>query len=186
MAAGVRPSIALARAAGLDCGRGVRVDDAMRTSDPSIFAIGECAEHRGQVVGLVAPIWDMARVCAEQIVGRSTARYAPAAVGTHLKVTGIDTYSAGEFLGDATTEAIVFRDMSRGVHKRLVLREDRLVGVAMVGDARDAGWYFDLLRRRTDITAMRDALAFGPSAAEETSPPPTRGGGEFLPARSAA
>jgi nitrite reductase (NADH) large subunit len=177
MAAGVRPSIALARAAGLDCGRGVRVDAAMRTSDPAIFAIGECAEHGGQVVGLVAPIWDMARVCAEHIAGDTDARYAPAAVGTHLKVTGIDTYSAGEFLGDATTEAIAFRDPSRGVHKRLVLRGDRLVGVAMVGDARDAGWYFDLLRRGTDVAALRDGLVFGPAGIAQNSPPPLVGGG---------
>jgi nitrite reductase (NADH) large subunit len=168
MAAGVRPSIALARAAGLACGRGVQVDDAMRTDDPAIFAIGECAEHRGQVVGLLAPIWDMARVCAEQIAGRAAARYVPGAVGTHLKVTGIDTFSAGEFLGDSTTEAIVFRDVSRGVHKRLVLRGDRLVGVALVGEARDAGWYFDLLRRGADVAAMRDGLAFGPAGC----PPP--------------
>jgi len=164
VAAGVRPKLALARAAGLACGRGVQVDAAMRTSDPAIFAIGECAEHLGQVVGLVAPIWDMARVCAEHIAGGATACYRPGAVGTHLKVTGIDTFSAGEFLGDATTEAMVFRDLSRGVHKRLVLRGDRLVGVAMVGDARDAGWYFDLLRRGADVAGMRDALAFGPAA----------------------
>ena len=177
LAAGVRPSIALARAAGLDCGRGVRVDDAMRTSDPAIFAIGECAEHGGQVVGLVAPIWDMARVCAEQIAGCTDACYAPAAVGTHLKVTGIDTYSAGEFLGDPTTEAIVFCDLSRGVHRRLVLREDRMVGVAMVGDARDAGWYFDLLRRGTDVAALRDGLVFGPVWGGEQTPPPLVGGG---------
>jgi len=164
VAAGVRPNVALARAAGLDCGRGVQVDAAMRTSDPAIFAIGECAEHRGQSVGLVAPIWDMARVCAEQIAGDATSRYLPGVVGTHLKVTGIDTFSAGDFLGDASTEAIVFRDLSRGVHKRLVLRGDRLVGVATVGDARDAGWYFDLLRRGANVAGMRDALAFGPAA----------------------
>jgi nitrite reductase (NADH) large subunit len=166
MAAGVRPSIDLPRAAGLACGRGVLVDDAMRTSDPAIFAIGECAQHGGQVVGLLAPIWDMARVCAEHIVGRTATRYAPAAVGTHLKVTGIDTFSAGDFLGDTTTEAIVYRDVSRGVHKRLVVREDCLVGVAMVGDARDAGWYFDMLRQGTNVAAMRDGLVFGPAAVE--------------------
>jgi nitrite reductase (NADH) large subunit len=164
MATGVRPNIALARACGLACGRGVQVDDGMRTSDPSVFAIGECAEHAGQVVGLVAPIWDMARVCADQIAGQVTARYAPGAVGTHLKVSGVDTYSAGDFLGDAAAEAIVFSDLSQGVHKRLVLRGNRLVGVAMVGDAGDAGWYFDLLRRGADISAMRAALPFGPRA----------------------
>lgn len=173
MATGVRSNAVLARAAGLDCGRGVRVDDRMCTGDPSIFSIGECAEHRGQVVGLVAPIWDMARVFAEQIVGRTAIRYTPSPVGTYLKVTGIDTYSAGDFLGDATTEAIVFRDPSRGVQKRLVLREDRLIGVTMVGDATDAGWYFDLLRHGTSVATMRDMLAFGsraignPAAADE-------------------
>ena len=189
MAAGVRPSIALAHSAKLNCGRGVRVDDAMRTSDPAIFAIGECAEHRGQIVGLVAPIWDMARVCAEQITDRTGAGYSPAAVGTHLKVTGIDTYSAGEFLGDATTEAIAFRDPSRGVHKRLVLRGNRLVGVAMVGDARDAGWYFDLLRRGADVASLRDGLVFGPVGGSEQAPPPLEGAGAFgesHPAWSAA
>lgn len=164
MAAGVRPNIALAQVYGLACGRGVRVDAGMRTSDPSVFAIGECAEYRGEVVGLVAPIWDMARVAAERITGRGSSRYAPAAIGTHLKVTGIDTYSAGDFLGDTTTEAIIFRDLSRGVHKRFVLRDNRLVGVAMVGDARGAGWYFDLLRQGTNVAAMRDALPFGPAA----------------------
>jgi nitrite reductase (NADH) large subunit len=140
------------------------VDDAMQTSDPAIYAIGECAEHDGVVVGLVAPIWEMARVVAARIAGDDLATYAPAAVGTHLKVSGIDTYSAGEFLGDTTTQEIVFRDLARGVHKRLVLRQDQLVGVAMVGDARDSGWYFDLLRRGADVSAMRDALAFGSAA----------------------
>jgi nitrite reductase (NADH) large subunit len=164
MAAGVRPSIALARAAGLESSRGVQVDHTMRTSDPAIFAIGECAEHAGQVVGLVAPVWDMARVCAEQIVGRGSTRYAPGTTGTFLKVSGIDTFSAGDFLGDASTEAIVIRDLARGVHRRLVLRQDRLVGLAMVGDARDSAWYFDLLRRGADVSAMRDGLAFGPGA----------------------
>jgi nitrite reductase (NADH) large subunit len=168
MATGVRPSIELAQAAGLDCSRGVLVDASMRSSDPMIFAIGECAEHEGQVVGLVAPCWEMARICAEQIVGCGTAHYAPVAVGTHLKVTGIDTYSAGDFRGDATTQTIVFRDLSRGVHKRLVLRDDRLVGLAMVGDASDTGWYFDLLRRGADVTAMRDSLAFGSAAMATT------------------
>jgi len=164
MAAGTRPRIALARAAGLDCGRGVRVDDAMRTSDPFIHAIGECAEHEGVVVGLVAPIRDMARVFARHAGGEYAAQYAPAVAGTHLKVSGIDTFSAGDFLGDDTTEAISFRDIAHGVHRRLVLRHDRLVGIAMVGDARDSGWYFDLLRRGADVSAMRNTLAFGAAA----------------------
>ena len=123
----------------------------------------------------------MARVCAEQIVGRTMTRYTPGAVGTHLKVTGIDTFSAGDFLGDATTEAIVFRDPSRGVHKRVVLRDGRLAGVAMVGDARDAGWYFDLLRRGAEVAAMRDWLVFGPAGTPENFLPPLEAGGDFYP-----
>lgn len=164
MATGVRPNIALARSADLECGRGVQVDDTMCTSDPSIYAIGECVEHRGIVVGLVAPIWGMAQTFARHITGDRDARYDAPAVGTHLKVNGIDTYSAGDFLGDDESEAISFRDIAHGVHRRLVLRDDRLVGIAMVGDARDSSWYFDLLRRGTDVSAMRDTLAFGMAA----------------------
>ncbi len=164
MAAGVRPNVVLARASGLDCGRGVHVNDDMRTSDPSVFAIGECAERRGHVVGFVEPIWEMARVCAEHIVGRGATRYMQAAVGTRLKVTGIDAFSAGDFLGDPTTETIVFRDLSRGIHKRFVVREDRLVGISMVGESHDAAWYLALLRREADVAALRGSLAFGPSA----------------------
>ncbi|MGC1410576.1 MAG: FAD-dependent oxidoreductase [Acetobacteraceae bacterium] len=164
MAVGVRPAIALARAANVEYGRGVRVNDVMRSSDPSIYAIGECAEHRGNLVGLVAPIWDMARVFAQHITGDNDALYAATAVGTHLKIGGIDTYSAGDFLGDDTSDAIVVRDISRGVHRRLVLRDDRVVGIAMVGDAHNARWYFDLLRSGVDVSPMRDALAFGSPA----------------------
>ena len=164
MAAGVRPNILLPRSAGLECGRGVRVNDTMCTSDPSIYAIGECVEHRGIVVGLVAPIWGMAKTFAQHIAGDPDARYTASAVGTHLKVSGIDTYSAGDFIGDDASEAISFRDIAHGVHRRLVLRDDRLVGIAMVGDARDSGWYFDLLRRGTDVSTMRDTLAFGMAA----------------------
>ena len=164
MAAGTRPRSALARAAGLECARGVRVDDAMRTSDPLIHAIGECAEHDGVVVGLVAPIRDMAHVFAQRAAGDFTAQYSPAVAATHLKVSGIDTFSAGDFLGDDRSEAISFRDIAHGVHRRLVLRGDRLVGIAMVGDARDCGWYFDLLQRGADVSALRDALAFGAAA----------------------
>jgi nitrite reductase (NADH) large subunit len=165
LAAGVRPRAGLARAAGLVCSRGIVVDDGMRTSDPAIFAIGENAEHRGAVVGLLAPAQEMARVCADRIAGPVASDYVPSVTGTHLKVSGIDTWSAGDFLGDAASEAVEFRDPARGVHKRLVVRDDRLIGAAMVGDASDTGWYLDLLRGGTRLGALRDALAFGPSAA---------------------
>src|SRR5271157_3542882 len=164
MAVGIRPSATLARAAGLDVGRGIKVDDAMRTSDPAIWAVGECVEHRGALFGLVASIWDMAKACAETMLGGDAA-YVPGAVGTRLKVTGIDMFSAGEFLGDDGTEEIVFRDAARGVHKRLVLRGEKLTGVVLYGDAADSAWYFDLLKNGTDVSALRDGLVFGPAVA---------------------
>jgi len=164
MAAGIRPNIALAKAAGLACGRGVRVDDGMLTSDPDIFAVGECIEHRGTVFGLVAPLFEMAKVAADRITGTADSDYAPGATGTRLKVTGIDMFSAGDFTGDDTTEEIVFRDAARGVHKRLVIRDDKLIGGVLYGDARDATWYFDLIRNGVDVSALRDTLVFGPAA----------------------
>ncbi len=177
MAVGIRANTQLAREAGLACGRGVQVDDAMMTSDPDIFAVGECIEHRGQTFGLVAPIWDMAKVCADHIAGVAQPAYEPAVTGTRLKVTGIDMFSAGDFLGDADTDEIVFRDVARGVHKRLVLRDNKLIGAVLYGDATDAAWYFDLLRAGTDVSAMRDGLVFGPAFAGA----PAAGGVELLP-----
>jgi nitrite reductase (NADH) large subunit len=165
MAAGIRPDAALARAAGLACGRGVRVDDTLRTDDPRVFAVGECAEHEGQVFGLVAPLYDMAAVAADHIAGRGERRFRPAVTGTRLKVTGIDMFSAGDFLGDEASETVTVRDAARGVYRRLVLRDDRLIGVVLYGDARDAPWYFDLMQQGVATAALRDTLAFGPVAA---------------------
>lgn len=163
MAVGIRPNTTLAKAAGLDCGRGVQIDDAMRTSDPHIHAVGECVEYRGQVFGLVTPLYDMAKICADRIAGTADSVYEPGVTGTRLKVTGIEMFSTGDFLGDTDTEDVVFRDAGRGVHKRLVLRGDRLIGAVLYGDARDSAWYFDLIRNGTDIASMRETLIFGPA-----------------------
>jgi nitrite reductase (NADH) large subunit len=165
MAVGIRPNAGLAKAAGLACNRGVVVDDAMRTSDAAIYAIGECVEHDGQVYGLVAPIWDMAKIAADNICAVAASAFVPAAAGTRLKVSGIEMFSAGEFLGDKTTEDILLRDAARGIYKRLVLRENKLVGIICFGDAADSGWYFNLLREGADLGALRDNLIFGPAAA---------------------
>jgi nitrite reductase (NADH) large subunit len=172
MAAGIRPNIALARACGLEVGRGIKVDDTLRTSDPSIYAVGECIEHRGQIFGLVAPIWDMTKVCADAITGVADSLYRPSIVGTRLKVTGIDMFSAGDFAGDDGTEEIVFRDVARGIHKRLVLRGDTLIGAVLYGDAQDGGWYFDLIRDATNVAEQRDVLVFGPGVANVASSAP--------------
>ena len=165
MAVGIRPNIALARSAGLAVNRGIQVDDGMCSSDPAIYAVGECIEHRGAVFGLVAPIWDMAKVLADRVTATAESGYNPSVTGTRLKVTGIDMFSAGDFTGDEATDDIVFRDASRGVHKHLVVRGDTLIGAVLYGDARDSAWYFDLIRDGTDISAFRDALVFGPGAA---------------------
>ncbi len=162
MAVGIRPAAALARDAGLACNRGIVVDDGMRTSDPAIYAVGECVEHRGALFGLVAPLWDMAKVAADRISEVAETDYRPAVSGTRLKVTGIDMFSAGDFVGDDTTETVVYRDAAAGVHKKLVLRDDRLIGAVLYGDASDAGWYFGLILDAADIAEQRDLLVFGP------------------------
>ncbi len=166
MAAGIRPNVALARASGLDCRRGIVVDDALRSSARDIFAVGECAEHRGVTYGLVAPLWEMAAVCADQLTGIATSRYEGSVPATTLKVTGIDLFSAGDIAGEAGSESIVCRDVARGVYKRLIVREDRLRGVVLYGDARDGPWYSRLLREASDISKLREMLIFGPAYAE--------------------
>ena len=164
MAVGIRPSVALARDAGLDIGRGIIVDDHMVTSDPSILAVGECVEHDGMVYGLVAPLWDMCRALADGLVGQPGG-YRGSVTSTKLKVAGLDVFSAGDFSGGADAEDIVLRDASRGIYKRVVIRQDRIVGAVLYGDTADGGWYFDLLKRGEDISAVRDMLIFGQSYA---------------------
>ena len=165
MAVGIRPNTALAKAAGLNVGRGVQVDDGMCTSDPAIYAVGECVEHRGAVFGLVAPLWDMAKVLADRVTATAESAYNPSVTGTRLKVTGIDMFSAGDFTGDDTSEEIVFRDAARGIHKHLVVRDDKLIGAVLYGEAGDSSWYFDHIRNGTDISGIRDLLVFGPGVA---------------------
>ena len=162
MAAGIRPEVRLAIDAGLHVERGIVVDDAMRTSDPQIFALGECVEHDEAVYGLVAPLYDMARVLARTLTGEE-ARFVPPSVATRLKVTGVDLFSAGEFGQDEGLEDIVFRDPARGLYKRLVLKDDRIVGIVMYGETADAGWFFDKLVQGEDISEIRETLIFGPA-----------------------
>ncbi|SFO36249.1 nitrite reductase large subunit NirB [Sphingomonas sp. OK281] len=164
MAVGIRPSVALAREAGLEIGRGIKVDDHMVTSDPSIFAVGECVEHDGNVYGLVAPLWDMCRALADGLVEKHSG-YRGSVTSTKLKVAGLDVFSAGDFSGGAGAEDIVLRDASRGIYKRVVVKDDRIVGAVLYGDTTDGGWYFDLLKRGEDISAVRDMLIFGQSFA---------------------
>jgi nitrite reductase (NADH) large subunit len=163
MAVGIRPNAQIAKEAGLRVRRGIVVDDGMRTSDPNIFALGECAETAGQVFGLVAPLYAMANVVAAQLSGDTASRFLPGATATKLKVTGIDLFSAGDFADGKGREEIVLRDPQRGVYRRLVLQDNRIIGTVMYGDTSDGAWLFDLLREGTDIAAMRETLIFGQS-----------------------
>ena len=165
MAAGVRPNIALAQAAGLHCERAIVVDDTLQTYDPRVYAVGECVQHRRATFGLVAPIWDQARVCAAHLAGSGHRRYVQQATATKLKVTGVDLYSAGDIVGAKGSEDLVLRDRRGGVYKRLVVADNRLTGAVLYGDVADGPWYFDLIQKGTDISSIRDRLLFGQAQA---------------------
>ncbi|MDE2267095.1 MAG: nitrite reductase large subunit NirB [Alphaproteobacteria bacterium] len=163
MAIGIRPNVELAKKCDLDINRGIIVDDTMRTSDPDIFAVGECVEHRGRTYGLVAPLYEMAKICAEHLAEDNApgAGYTGSVLSTKLKVTGVDLFSAGNFIPGEDCSDLTFHDSARQVYKKLVLRDGRLEGVVLYGDVADSGWYFELLRKREDVTAYRDGLLFG-------------------------
>ncbi|RZK03472.1 MAG: NAD(P)/FAD-dependent oxidoreductase [Novosphingobium sp.] len=160
MAVGIRPATALAKSAGLEVERGIMVDDHMVTSDPAIMAVGECVQHRGTCYGLVAPLWDMCRALADHATDAPTG-YLGSVTSTKLKVSGIDLFSAGDFSGGDGAEDIVMRDASRGVYKRVIVKDNKLVGAVLYGDTADGSWYFDLLKKGEDVSDIRDALIFG-------------------------
>ena len=160
MAAGIRPETRIAVDAGLDVARGIVIDDRTVTSDPDILAIGECVEHERICYGLVAPLYTMAKVAAKTLLGQEAA-FRPVDTATQLKVTGINLFSAGDFADGEGREEIVLRDAARGIYKRLVLEEDRIVGAVMYGDTADGGYFFDLLKRGESVAEGRDTLIFG-------------------------
>jgi NADPH-dependent 2,4-dienoyl-CoA reductase/sulfur reductase-like enzyme len=161
MAAGVRPNTELAESAGLACNRGILVNDTLQTFDPRIYAIGECVAHRGVAYGLVAPLYEQARVCANHLAMLGYGRYEGSVTSTKLKVTGIDLFSAGDFMGDDNSEIITLSNPIDGVYKKLVIRNDVLVGACLYGDTSDGGWYFDLIKEEKNISSIRDGLMFG-------------------------
>ena len=161
MAAGVRPNIALAQDAGLHCERAIVVDDTLQTYDPRIYAVGECVQHRSATFGLVAPIWEQARVAGAHLARNGHRRYVQHATPTKLKVTGVDLYSVGDIIGGEGSEDLVLRDPRRGVYKRLVLSGNRIAGAVLYGDVEDGPWYFGLIQERADISALRSRLLFG-------------------------
>jgi nitrite reductase (NADH) large subunit len=163
MAVGVRPNIALAREAGLQCDRGVLVNDTLQTYDPSVYAVGECVQHRNVTFGLVAPLWEQARVCATHLAELGLSRYRGTLLATQLKVTGIELYSAGDFRDSEHAEDIVLRDPGRQVYKRLIIRDNKLRGAVLFGDASAGPWYFEMIAAGRDVAAIRNELLFGPS-----------------------
>ena len=161
MAVGIRPNIDLAKKIGLHCERGIVVNDTMQSFDPRVYSVGECIQHRGETYGLVAPLFEQAKVCANHLAHMGIARYQGSVSSTKLKVTGIDLFSAGDFHGDETTEELVLQDPGRGIYKKVVLKDHRIQGAVMYGDTIDGTWYFELMRDGTDVSDFRDKLLFG-------------------------
>ena len=159
-AAGIRPNIGLAKDAGIAVGRGIMVDDHLQTATPEIFALGECAEHRGICYGLVEPAYEQARVLAQHLAGK-TAAYGGSVVATNLKVSGVGVFSAGDFMGAEGSESIVLSDFRHGSYKKLVIAEGKLTGALVVGDTTDALWYLELIRGAAPIAAIRGDMMFG-------------------------
>jgi nitrite reductase (NADH) large subunit len=172
VAIGIRPSADLAREAGIAVTRGIMVDDALETNIAGIHAIGECAEHRGICYGLVEPAHEQARVLADRLAGRE-AHYAGSVLATNLKVSGVNVFSAGKFLGGEDTEEILLSDPGIGIYKKLVIADGRLIGTVLFGDTADGLWYLDLIRSAENIDAIRDDLVFGRALAE-APPAPTQ------------
>ncbi|WP_245330272.1 FAD-dependent oxidoreductase [Bradyrhizobium sp. AS23.2] len=159
-AAGIRPNIGLAKDAGIAVNRGIVVNDVMQTASPDIYALGECAEHRGTCYGLVEPAYEQARVLARHLSGRAAA-YQGSVVSTNLKVSGVSVFSAGDFMGGEGSESLVLTDRRRGTYKKLVIADGRLTGAVLIGDTADALWYLELIRNREKVAAIRSDMMFG-------------------------
>jgi nitrite reductase (NADH) large subunit len=161
VAAGIRPRVELARSCGLRCDRGILVDDTLQTFDPAIYAVGECVQHRGSTYGLVAPLWEQARVCAAHLAEHGGTRYRGSQPAAQLKVTGIDLFSAGDIEPGPNTETLRYADAARGIYKRLLVEAGRLRGVVLYGDTHHAGWYAELIETRRDVTSLREHMLLG-------------------------
>jgi len=164
MAVGIRPNKQLAESCGIFCNRGIVVNDYMQTvTDPSIYSVGECAEHRGIAYGLVAPLFEQARVLAYQITGQGLKSYEGSAVSTKLKISGVDVFSAGDFMGGPGADVVELMDRVGGVYKKLVLEDDKIKGVVMFGDTADGPTFFQWMQDGKDVSEMRSTLLFSAS-----------------------
>lgn len=165
-AVGIRPNIALAQSAGLRCNRGVMVNDTMQTFDPSIYAVGECIEHRNQTFGLVEPLWGQAFICASHLAEHGSLTFKAPTVPTQLKVSGCDVFSAGRIdlessESQADYEDIILNDEKRHIYKRIIIQKDKVIGAVLFGDTEDGAWYAELIADQTPISAIRNKLLFG-------------------------
>lgn len=163
-ATGITPNTQLASDAGLDTKKGILVNDHLQTSDENIFAIGECVEHSGNTYGLVAPLYEQAKFCAKKLAGKDSDGYSGSTLSTRLKISGVDLFSAGDYLGDETTEELILLDEKVGVYKKLVIYDDKIIGVVLYGDTADASWYLKLLKEDTNISDLRTKILFGKGA----------------------
>lgn len=160
-AMGIEPNIALAKEAGLYCERGIVVNDTLQSYDPSIYAVGECIQHRGSTFGLVAPLFEQAKVCANHLSAHGVAEYVTLPTATKLKVTGIQLFSVGDFLGNSESENITFSDPALGIYKKIVLNDNKIIGAVLYSETGDGTWYQELLEKKTNVFEMRDKLIFG-------------------------
>ncbi len=160
MAVGIRPNVGLAKKVGLQVDKAILVNDTLQTFDPCIYAVGECVQHRGALFGLVAPLFEQARVCANHLAERGVSRYVQEATATTLKVSGVSLFSAGDF-ADPDAESLVLRDVASGVYKRLLVKNGCIIGSVLYGDTQDGRWYFDLIREQRNVTDLRESLLFG-------------------------
>jgi len=160
-AVGIRPNKTLAEQAGLRCNRGVLVNDTMQTYDPSIYAVGECIEHRGQTFGLVEPLWGQAFICATHLAEHGRLTFKAPTVPTQLKVSGCDVFSAGNFEPQDDFEDIVLNDEKRQIYKRIIIQQDKVIGAVLFGDTEDGAWYAELIADQTPIGNIRSKLLFG-------------------------
>ena len=160
-AVGIRPNMALAQSAGLRCNRGVLVNDTMQTFDPSIYAVGECIEHRSQTFGLVEPLWGQAFICASHLAEHGSLTFKAPTVPTQLKVSGCDVFSAGNFEPKDDFEDIILNDEKRQIYKRIIIQKDKVVGAVLFGDTEDGVWYAELISDQTPISSIRNKLLFG-------------------------
>lgn len=161
MAVGIRPNIELAQKAGIYCERGVVVNDTMQTYDPKIYAVGECVQHRKECYGLVAPLFEQAKVVANHLAKLGSSRYEGSITSTKLKVTGIDLFSAGDFEEQEGDESLVMQDSASGIYKKLVIRDNKIKGAVLYGETMDGTWYFQLMREGTNIADFRRTILFG-------------------------